>query len=235
MSVWNFPLSLSLSLSNSLSLSLSLWPLNVIFLIIISKRVPTVLHGSDVYDFGFQNLFVHGLDFGRVHVCDHWAWGISISEHTKEWAWTTDPKESKGWSSRPALKLANKLRHVHFLFDATLNIVDIGKFAHKIISVTFFSGTTEASFLIFGTEHQYGELYHVMHFWICGMSTSCFTGIWIFLSLSFSLSVYHSSLFHTLSISFSLSVIILSLCVCLSFCLSLSGPLIRHFVFPISV
>ena len=27
------------------------------------------------------------------------------------------------------------LRHVHFLFDATLNIVDIGKFAHKIISV----------------------------------------------------------------------------------------------------
>ena len=45
------------------------------------------------------------------------------------------------------------LRHVHFLFYATLNIVDIGKFAHKIISVTFFSGTTQASFLIFGTEH----------------------------------------------------------------------------------
>ena len=56
------------------------------------------------------------------------------------------------------------LRHVHFLFYMTLNIVDIGKFAHKIISVTFFSGTTEASFLIFGTEHQYGELYRVMHF-----------------------------------------------------------------------
>ena len=31
-------------------------------------------------------------------------------------------------------------------------------------SVTFFSGTTQASFLIFGTEHQYGELYCVMHF-----------------------------------------------------------------------
>ena len=72
------------------------------------------------------------------------------------------------------------LRHVHFLFYATLNIVDIGKFAHKIISVTFFSGTTEASFLIFGTEHQYGELYRVTHFWICGMSTSCFTRLWIF-------------------------------------------------------
>ena len=42
-----------------------------------------------------------------------------------------------------------------------LNIVDIGKFAHKIISVTFLSGTTEASLLIFGTEHQYGELYRV--------------------------------------------------------------------------
>ena len=56
------------------------------------------------------------------------------------------------------------LRHVQFLFDATLNIVDIGKFAHKIISVTFFSRTTEASFLIFGTEHQYGELYRVTHF-----------------------------------------------------------------------
>ena len=51
------------------------------------------------------------------------------------------------------------LRHIHFLFDATLNIVDIDKFAHKIIFVTFFSGITEASFLIFGTEHQYGELY----------------------------------------------------------------------------
>ena len=52
-----------------------------------------------------------------------------------------------------------KLPHVHFLFYPTLNIVD--KFAHKIISVTFFSGTTEASLLIFGTEHQYGELYRV--------------------------------------------------------------------------
>ena len=31
-------------------------------------------------------------------------------------------------------------------------------------SVTFFSGTTEASFLIFGTEHQYGDLYRVTHF-----------------------------------------------------------------------
>ena len=56
------------------------------------------------------------------------------------------------------------LRHVHFLFYATMNIVDIGKFAHKIISVTFFSGTTQASFLIFGTEHQYGELYRVTQF-----------------------------------------------------------------------
>ena len=56
------------------------------------------------------------------------------------------------------------LRHVHFLFYATLNIVDKGKFAHKIISVTFFSGTTQASFLIFGTEHQYGELYRVTQF-----------------------------------------------------------------------
>ena len=68
------------------------------------------------------------------------------------------------------------LRHVHFLFDATLNIVDIGKFAHKIISVTFFSGTTEASFLIFGTEHQYGELYRVTQFWICGMFWHVFPG-----------------------------------------------------------
>ena len=57
-----------------------------------------------------------------------------------------------------------KLQHVHFLFYATLNIVDIGKFAHKIISVTFFSGTTEASFLIFGTEYQYEELYRVTQF-----------------------------------------------------------------------
>ena len=31
-------------------------------------------------------------------------------------------------------------------------------------SVTFFSGTTQANFLIFGTEHQYGELYRVMQF-----------------------------------------------------------------------
>ena len=72
------------------------------------------------------------------------------------------------------------LRHVHFLFCVTLNIVDIGKFAHKIISVTFFSGTTEASFLIFGTEHQYGELYRLTQFLICGMSTSCMTRLSIF-------------------------------------------------------
>ena len=56
------------------------------------------------------------------------------------------------------------LPHVHFLFYVTLNIVDIGKFAHKIISVTFFSGTTQASFVIYGTEHKYGELYRVTHF-----------------------------------------------------------------------
>ena len=30
--------------------------------------------------------------------------------------------------------------------------------------VSFFSGTTEASFLIFGSEHQYGELYRVTQF-----------------------------------------------------------------------
>ena len=60
--------------------------------------------------------------------------------------------------------LVLNLRHLHFQFYTTLNIVDIGKFAHKIISVTFFSGTTEASFLIFGTEHQYGKLYRVTHF-----------------------------------------------------------------------
>ena len=36
--------------------------------------------------------------------------------------------------------------------------------ASQKISVTFFSGTTEASFLIFGTEHQYGKLYRVTHF-----------------------------------------------------------------------
>ena len=72
------------------------------------------------------------------------------------------------------------LQHVHFLFYATLNIVDIGKFTHKIISVTFFLGTTEVSFLIFGTEHQNGELYCVTQFWICGMSTSCLTWLSIF-------------------------------------------------------
>jgi hypothetical protein len=32
---------------------------------------------------------------------------------------------------------------------------------HKIISVTFYSGTTRVSFLIFGTEHQDAELYRV--------------------------------------------------------------------------
>ena len=36
--------------------------------------------------------------------------------------------------------------------------------ASQKISVTFFSGTTEANFLIFGTEHQYGELYCVTQF-----------------------------------------------------------------------
>ena len=54
----------------------------------------------------------------------------------------------------------------------------------KIISVTFFSGTTQASFLIFGTEHQYGELYRVRQFRICRMSTSCLTELRIFLILT---------------------------------------------------
>ena len=59
---------------------------------------------------------------------------------------------------------------------------------HKIISVTFFSGTTQASFLIFGTEHQYGELYRVWQFRICRMSTSCLTQLRIFfISKHFSL------------------------------------------------
>ena len=51
------------------------------------------LHGADVYDFGFLNSFVHDLDFSRVHVYDHQTWGLSNSEQTKEWAWTTDLKE----------------------------------------------------------------------------------------------------------------------------------------------
>ena len=67
------------------------------------------------------------------------------------------------WRTLPCYAFLN-LRHVHFLFYATLNFVDISKFAHKILSVIFFSGITEAGFLIFGTEHQYGELYHVTHF-----------------------------------------------------------------------
>ena len=36
--------------------------------------------------------------------------------------------------------------------------------ASQKISVTFFSGTTQASLLIFGTEHQYGELYRATQF-----------------------------------------------------------------------
>ena len=86
------------------------------------------------------------------------------------------------------------LLHVHFLFYATLNIVDINKFAHKIISVTYFSGTTEASFLI-STEHQYGDLYRVMHFWICGMSTSCLTRLCLSLKYEKSLMITQLSIF----------------------------------------
>ena len=87
------------------------------------------------------------------------------------------------------------LPHVLFLFDATFNIVDIGKFAHKIISVTFFSGITEASFLIFGTEHQYGDLYRVRHFWICGMFTSCLTRLCPSLKYEKSLMITQLSMF----------------------------------------
>ena len=50
------------------------------------------------------------------------------------------------------------LQHVHFLFYCGHRQI------HKIISVTFFLETTQASFLIFGTEHQYGELYRVTQF-----------------------------------------------------------------------
>ena len=36
--------------------------------------------------------------------------------------------------------------------------------ASQKISLTFISGTTQASFVIFGTEHRYGELYRVTQF-----------------------------------------------------------------------
>ena len=55
--------------------------------------------------------------------------------------------------------------------------------ATQKISVTFFLGTKQASFLIVGTEHQDGELYRVTHFWIWGMSTSCLTWLWILWTL----------------------------------------------------
>ena len=62
----------------------------------------------------------------------------------------------------------------------TMRIAAAAVSASQKNSVTFFSGTTQASFLIFVTEHQYRELYRVMRFWICGMSTSCFKRLWIF-------------------------------------------------------
>ena len=52
-----------------------------------------------------------------------------------------------------------------------------------LISVTYFSRTTKASFLIFGTEHQYGELYSIGQFQICCISTSCLTELRIFLNI----------------------------------------------------
>ena len=68
--------------------------------------VPTVLHGADFH--GFQNSFVHDLDFGRVHVYDHQTLGLSISEQTKVWDGTHRPKgTSQKLSSRPTLKLGD--------------------------------------------------------------------------------------------------------------------------------
>ena len=40
----------------------------------------------------------------------------------------------------------------------------------------------QASFQILGTEHQYGQLYHVTQFPICRMSTSSLTQLRIFLT-----------------------------------------------------
>ena len=48
--------------------------------------------------------------------------------------------------------------------DHFCHLVSSSSSASQKISVTFFSGTTQASFLIFGTEHQYGELYRVTQF-----------------------------------------------------------------------
>ena len=75
--------------------------------------------------------------------------------------------------------LAEATYRDHFCRLASSSSSSAAASASQKISVTFFSGTTQASFVIFGTEHQYGELYRVMHFWICGMSTSCFTWLWI--------------------------------------------------------
>ena len=93
--------SLSLCLSVSLSLSLSLWPPNISFCVsyfsMYRKRSSMTIHSAshcitwcrcsriymDVN--GSQRSFIHYLDFGRVHVYDHPAWGLSISEQTKVW------------------------------------------------------------------------------------------------------------------------------------------------------
>ena len=100
--------SVSLCLSLSLSLSLSLWPPNMSFCVsyfsMYRKRSSMTIHSAshcitwcrcsrmymDVN--GSQRSFIHDLDFGRVHVYDHRAWGLSISEQTKVWDGTHRPK-----------------------------------------------------------------------------------------------------------------------------------------------
>ena len=91
--------SLSVCLSVCLSLYFSLWPPNISFCVsyfsMYRKRSSMTIHSASHYITwcrcsrmymdvnGSQRSFIHDLDFGRVHVYDHQAWGLSISEQTK--------------------------------------------------------------------------------------------------------------------------------------------------------
>ena len=99
------------------------------------------------------------------------------------------PTENKRWLPPQHFVVSPSLRRGHI--QGSLSVVLRRRLRHKIISVTFFSGTTRANFLIFGTEHQYGELYHVRQFRICRMSTSCLTELRIFLISKISYQATH--------------------------------------------
>ena len=144
---------------------------------------------GSIYGRSFIN-FVHFVPIGQ----ETWP---SLAILNSDWLSFSKISSETTWPNGTKLCRKHLWKALHkicsFRHDRTRNMAAIGNIGslsvvlrgqhHKVISVTLFSETTQASFLIFGTEHYYGELYCVRQFQNCQMSASCLTEHRIFFDI----------------------------------------------------